>query len=278
MDPQTGALLLLRRAALLPLQAVLEQASSSEHALACDFSREVDGLPLALDQGGAYLKETPDTLEHYVQLYQQRREDLLSIRGADDQDYPASVATTWSLSCEKVALASPAATDLLTLCAFLAPDAIPQSIFTLGAPHLGRQLEAVAVDPYQFDLVCREALRFSLISREADAEVLSMHRLVQAVVRAQTPAHRQNQHFIPWLSDQSGAVTTREEWKRRAVLAVNAASPGVQDVEAWPACELWIPHALMCATWIEQASISDERGANLVHKAAFYLSDRSRSA
>jgi hypothetical protein len=63
------------------------------------------------------------------------------------------VATTWSLSFEKVELANPAAADLLRLCAFLAPDAIPEAIITEGAQHLGPHLAPVGADLYLLNQV-----------------------------------------------------------------------------------------------------------------------------
>lgn len=277
MDPETGALLLLRRASLIPIQAMLSRAVKEERDLACDISRVLDGLPLALDQAGAYVKETPSTLVQYLRLYQQRREDLLKIRGIDSQDYPSSVATTWSLSFEKVTQANPAATDLLTLCAFLAPDAIPENIFTAGAPYLGDLLAPVAANKNQFNLACREALRFSLIAREGDAETLTMHRLVQTVLRENTPVKKQvGWRLMPVAFSTHKIIVTQQEWKQRAVLAVNAASPNVQDVEAWPACEVWVPHALVCADWIEQEKISYQESTDLLNQAGLYLDARAR--
>ena len=41
------------------------------------------------------------------------------------RDYPESVATTWLLSFQRVEAANPLAVELLQLCTFLAPDAIP---------------------------------------------------------------------------------------------------------------------------------------------------------
>lgn len=277
MDQDTGAFLLLRRAELLPLQARLSMASQQERDLAGQISLALDGLPLALDQAGAYIKETPTTLATYLQLYQARRAELLSIRGSENQEYPASVATTWSLSFEKVTQANPAATDLLTLCAFLAPDVIPETIFTRGASHLGDRLGPVAADPLQFDLACREARRFSLIARAGNDETLTMHRLVQEILRANTPhKKRSGWRLIAPARLQQQAVTTRREWEQRAVLAVEAAAPDVRDVETWPECEVWVPHALVCADWIAQEHFSDASSANLLNKAGFYLDDRSR--
>lgn len=277
MEPETGALLLLRRASLIPLQAMLSRAAREDRDLACDISRVLDGLPLALDQAGAYVKEAPSTLAQYLGLYQQRREDFLKIRGTDSQDYPASVATTWSLSFEKVTQANPAATDLLTLCAFLAPDAIPENIFTAGAPYLGDLLAPVAANKNQFNLACGVALRYSLIARAGDAETLTMHRLVQTVLRENTPVKKQDSwRLMPAAFSKHKTITTRQEWKQRAVLAVNAASPKVQDVEEWPACEVWVPHALVCADWIEQEKFSHQESTDLLNQAGSYLDARAR--
>src|SRR5260370_25688312 len=54
MDLQEAMLLLLRRARVLQPGDALEQASASPEAIA----REMDGLPLAIDQDGAYIEET----------------------------------------------------------------------------------------------------------------------------------------------------------------------------------------------------------------------------
>ena len=55
---EQGILFLLRRAGLLPLDADVLQALPQDHELAQQITREVGGLPLALDQIGAYLETT----------------------------------------------------------------------------------------------------------------------------------------------------------------------------------------------------------------------------
>src|SRR5438876_534842 len=57
MEPEIGALFLLRRASLLALQDTLPMANSNDRTIACTISQELGGLPLALDQAGAYIKE-----------------------------------------------------------------------------------------------------------------------------------------------------------------------------------------------------------------------------
>src|SRR5262249_44374368 len=100
MTPEVGALLILRRASLLALRDTLSQANADDQIIACAISQEMDGLPLSLDQAGAYIKEAPCLLPEYLNRYQARRSGILAVRGPLNQDYPASVATTWSLSFE----------------------------------------------------------------------------------------------------------------------------------------------------------------------------------
>ena len=56
LEPSQGALFLLRRAGLIASDAELSQASLEERELAIKISQELGGLPLALDQAGAYRK------------------------------------------------------------------------------------------------------------------------------------------------------------------------------------------------------------------------------
>lgn len=257
MEPETGALLLLRRASILPVQALLDAATSNDRSVACDISQELDGLPLALDQAGAYIKETPCVLMDYLARYRTRRQELLQARGSLYLDYPASVATTWSLSFEKVCQTSPAAEELLNFCAFLAPEAIPEEILISGASHLGPILSPVVANPLQFDQVCKEVLRYSLFQRQADARTLTIHRLVQAVLK------------------DAMSEKVQDEWAQRTIYAVNATFPSV-DFTLWQQCERCLPHALACAELIDQGNLTLLEAASLLYRIGWYLDDRGR--
>ena len=257
MEPEVGALLLLRRASLLTPQATLDIASPDDQRLACAISEELDGLPLALDQAGAYIKEAPCPLQDYLTRYQTRRGDILRERGSFDQDYPASVATTWSLSFEKVSRVDPAAAELLKFCAFLAPDAIPETMILKGALYLPPIVQEVTVHPVRFDQTLAALLAYSLVGRNVN-ETLNVHRLVQAVLR------------------DGMAVEAQYQWKERAVLVVNVASPNVEDVTQWETCERWLPHAQICAAWIEQENMKLLEAALLLNAAGYYLDERAQ--
>src|SRR5579863_258835 len=86
---EQGALFLLRRTGLIAPDATLSQASLQEQELALQISQELGGLPLALDQAGAYLEETGTDLATYREIYLQHRADLLRERGGLVVDHPA---------------------------------------------------------------------------------------------------------------------------------------------------------------------------------------------
>src|SRR6266568_5418071 len=183
MGPETGALFLLRRAGLIGPDAPLDDVSIEERDLAGELAREMGGLPLALDQAGAYMEESPYSLAGYLNLYRKERLALLKRRGGIIEDHPEPVATTWSISFDEVERANPAAADLLRLCAFLDPDAIPEELFREGGVALGPDLAAVGASDLTLNEPIEVLWRYSLIRRHTSLQMLSLHRLVQVVLK-----------------------------------------------------------------------------------------------
>jgi tetratricopeptide (TPR) repeat protein len=257
MPPDEGALFLLRRAELLAADAALDAASAADRVTAQAISQALDGLPLALDQAAAYLEETGSSLSDYLNLYRTQRLALLKRRGGLTPEHPESVATTWSLSFQKVKQANPAAVDLLSFLAFLSPDAIPEEIITGGAPDLGPSLRPVASDPLKLAEAIGEVLKYSLVHRDPNQKTLTIHRLVQEVLR------------------EAMNKQIQRKWAERTVRAINRAFPDVTDVATWPQCQHSLPHALACADLIRQYTFTFPEAARLLNQAAFYLHDRA---
>ena len=257
LEPEVGALFLLRRANIIPPDDSLTSVSEDDRAKAGEISEVMDGLPLALDQAGAYIEETRCSLSRYLDLYEIQRAKLLQRRGYSS-DHPESVTTTFSLSFEKVQQANPAAVELLRFCAFLHSDDIPEEIFTEGAPELGPVLQPVAADPMRLDETIAELLRYSLVHRDSDAKALSIHRLVQAVLR-----------------DGMGEDVQRQ-WAERAVKAVNRTFPTV-EYATWSQCQRLLPHAQSCAVLIEQWNMAFIEAARLLFQTATYLQRRAQN-
>jgi tetratricopeptide (TPR) repeat protein len=216
-------------------------------------------LPLALAQAGAYMEEAHLPFVDYVHLLEINQKELLS-KGTAFTGYELTVATAWSASFEKLETANPAAADLLRLCAFFAPDDIPLDVISKGAQYLPGPL-AKAMSDQMNRAECVAALgRYSLAEVTGDA--LSVHRLVQAVMRDRLP------------DDPS------KTWVEAAVGLINQAFPSQveRNPSAWPVCWRLLPHALASAGQAEALQLAPQATARLLNQTAGYLRERAQFA
>jgi tetratricopeptide (TPR) repeat protein len=220
--------------------------------------RELGGLPLALDQAGAYIEETGSTIASYLKLYRERQSALLSRRGRVGKQHPEPVATTWALAFARVEALDTVAADILKTFAFLAPDAIPEQMLLDGASELGERLAPLTEERPLLDEAVATLLSFSLVKRKSEEGTLSVHRLVQAVLRAS-------------LDDE-----TQRLWAERVVRAVNRAFPNGWDYRNWPLCQEELPHAQACSNWIDQWAFVFPEAANLCDAVGSYLQRRGQ--
>jgi tetratricopeptide (TPR) repeat protein len=255
MESEEGTLFLLHRTTILDANAAMEDATRADQQTARTIVQAMDGLPLALDQAGAYIEETSCGLQGYLQLYQAQGTRLLKERGELVSDHPDPVATTWSLSFKNVEQVNAAAAELLRFCAFLAPDAIPEELFTESAADLGPTLEPVAADPSRFNVAIRELLKYSLVQRDPESNTLSIHRLVQEVLKDQMDEE------------------TQHNWTERAVRAVSRVFPH-PEYSNWDRCRRYLLHAQVCSTLIEQWKLLFTEAAILLNDMGYYLWQR----
>ena len=57
---------------------------------------------------------------------------------------------------------------------------------------------------------------------------------------------------------------------------LSEAFPPAVEVTIWPVCEKFLPHALLCAHWIELARITSMKAASLLNTIGYYLNMRAR--
>jgi hypothetical protein len=209
---------------------LVSRTDDADWAAAGELATELGGLPLALEQAAAYMQATGTTLAAYLPLFRARQADLLA-RG-EATGHPADVGATLGLALSRLAAEAPPAAGLVRLLAFLAPEPVPLALLLAdeqAAGLLGPEV-AAAVGPLLGDPVAAgDAIaalrRYSLVSPAGDGLVL-VHRLVQAITRAQLPA---------------GAAG---QWARAAAALVDAAVPAdTRPPAAWQTCAVLLPHA-----------------------------------
>lgn len=255
---EEGMQLVLRRARRLATRGTLEAVDPEERLAARAIVETLDGLPLALDQAGAYLEETGCCLADYLERYHAQRVPLLARRGASASAHPDSVLATFQLASQRLELEHPHAWILLRVCAFLHAEAIPEELFEEALPGFDTGLSDVGGTPYQFDLALAALRRLSLVQRQTETRTLSMHRLVQAVVQA---------------SLSPSEYAQAQQWTLEQLLVH---FPEVRH-EVWGQCERLLAHVLTCS-----AALSDQAGgsklADLLRKVADYLRERGQYA
>ena len=256
MEPDEGALFLLRRAKLLAHDALLEEASESCRIQARDIAQLLDGLPLALDQAGAYIEETGCHLSSYHTRYQGQHAVLLAWQSSMNLDHPDSVSATFSLSFERVEQRSPAAANLLRLCAFLHPDDIPEEIFTealLGPDSGGKP---VVDNLFQLDTALIALRKYSLVRRHPERKTLSLHRLVQAVLK------------------ESMDEQTQHHWAEQAVCVLSRCFPYAHAVAMSSQCQQLYIQAEACIHLIRCWDLISPQAGQLLNHVGVYLRER----
>ena len=258
LEADEAALLLLRRTGIIQQDALSADTASADYIEARDIALAVDGLPLALDQAGAYIEETGCSLFDYIDRYRRQRRTLLDLRGNALVEHPESVATTWLLSFQKVEHINPAAAELLRFCAFLHPDDILEELITTGAAALSPLLTQAASDPSALDTAIATLRKFSLVRRNAQSKSLTMHRLVQAILK-------------DGMDEQ-----TQRLWAERVVRAVSLTFPHGDQVASWPLCQRCLPHVYVCLPLIEQWHLAFPEAAHLLDQASLYLLEQAQ--
>jgi transcriptional regulator with XRE-family HTH domain len=146
---------------------------------------ELGDLPLAIAQAAAFMADTGMTADEFLMLLRTRAGQLLD-QGAPGS-YPQSLAAATGLIADRLARQDPAADELASVCAFLAPEPIPESLFTGAVSVLPSELAARAADPLAWRQTLAHLTKQSLA--RIDHRGLQMHRLTQAILRDRlTPA------------------------------------------------------------------------------------------
>jgi tetratricopeptide (TPR) repeat protein len=211
-------------------------------------------LPLALEQAAAYLEETATSPGEYLDLLSTHARALFAL--GQPATTAQTIATTWAVSLQRLRQQAPAAEDLLVLCAYLAADDIPRSLPVEHATLLPERLAATVADPLNHQQTIAVLRGYSLVKTAADA--LSVHRLVQAVVRQQLDPDQQQR----WVSVGLRLV--------RAAFPIQVLDPG-----AWSTYARLLPHALAVTEHATTLGVGPETSAWLLAEAGAYVFERA---
>lgn len=251
MEPEEGLIFLLRRTGMLKDGSAPDIIASDIYNAARQLVDLLGNHPLALDQAGAYIEETEVSFAEYLRIYADQRLILLSRRGWSGDEHPETVTVTFEISFQRACKLCPPAADILYFCSFLYPDDIPEELFS--------QDDGLKLSIPAFYEAIAALRRYSLIKRNDEKKLLSVHRLVQAV-----------------LADKMDTQTQRL-WAERVIIALYAIVPDGEDHQ-WSHYERILNHLLKCVDLIDRWQIYTPAAAYLLHDTARYLHGRVRFA
>jgi tetratricopeptide (TPR) repeat protein len=220
------------------------------------------GLPLALEQTAAYIIHHQMSFVSYLKNWERERERVLEWYDETVMDYPASVAATWQTTFSQL---SPKAAAVLRLTAFLAPEPVPEEMFEKGENIVDEAAETLPEETGQVTTErsiqdgLAELAAYSMGTRLEGR--LTVHRIVQEVLRARIPEDR------------------RQRWIELSLRLVNDYSPPEPwDVRTWPVWDLLRPHALEVIRYADDARIARPTSRLMSHLGLYFYAKGLYSA
>ena len=184
---------------------------------------ELGDLPLAIAQAAGFMAATAMMAGEYLGLLATRARQLLA--QGETGSYPESLAAATGLIADRLVAEDPAAAELASLCAFLAPEPIPEDLFTSAAGELPGELADRAADSLAWRQTLARLARQSLA--RVDQRGLVMHRLTQAILRDRLNDERRR---------------TLEQTVARLLAAARLGAP--DDQSGWQKWAQIVPHLL----------------------------------
>ncbi|MFE9994107.1 FxSxx-COOH system tetratricopeptide repeat protein [Streptomyces avermitilis] len=189
----------------------------------------LEDLPLLLDQTAGWLEESGMPVAEYLELL--TRDPGRSGPIDVSSGFPRAVRSAWAVLLDKFRTASPEAVQLLRLCTFFAPDAVPVRLLReMPADGLSPAVARLLTDAHVWDRAIDQLHRYAVVrvehqGQDPSSEVLSMHRIVHELVRDD-------------MSDED--YEGFAEAARRALAAGDPGGPA--NVDSWPRYASLVPH------------------------------------
>jgi tetratricopeptide (TPR) repeat protein len=273
LDVWTGA------QALAFLQARLPH--ESESALLA-LTLALDGLPLALEQACAYLGNNHISVTDYIDRVMQLGNDIALLGREDSDDCAKSVLVTLSLAFDRL---SAPAQALLQLCGYLAPEPVPEYVFTEELDNLPESLQAAGQDQFLWRDTVAELERYALcqapLLMQADflgnngvqQRCLVLHRLTQTAARAWLGAGTgAGSGAGTDVATDTSAVRPGFDAFRHVIMLLSGVFPAKpSQPEHWPRCRSLMPHVQRLAAFYAKANVEPQYYASLLAQLAVYL-------
>ncbi|KAH6972236.1 P-loop containing nucleoside triphosphate hydrolase protein [Ilyonectria sp. MPI-CAGE-AT-0026] len=284
-------------------RALLEMArktktTSEELDDATALLEELQWLPLAISQAGAYMRRTSTSLNEYLSRLVEGKERwcILNETELDRHrrlDVPNSILETWHISIDRIRQENEMAYKILHTIAYLDNQNIPWEVIAAAGTFDNNRRRGQPSDNAQ--LVDRAIIRlkeFSFVAArrtEGGERSFEMHKLVQEAVRYGLKTKRLLERKTTKPKLRLRNVITKPFRKHRVaekggwedepeVYFSNAALQVITDLfpkrmrETWAQCEMLLAHAVRVSDWAELCG-KEVEASNLLGRVSNYLYD-----
>ncbi|MGI3202571.1 hypothetical protein ACRJ4W_37755 [Streptomyces sp. GLT-R25] len=253
-------------ASIRVLQEITGRHADHDAAGLAELAEELGHLPLALQQAGAYLRQTHTSATSYLT---QLRADPAGVLAATAPGDPQqrTIAQLWSVTLDAIEAQDRHAVELLQVLSYCAPDPLPRRVLATALPTRRDVDQALGV-----------LAAYSMIT--LTDRTVTVHRLVQTVLRSTTPtpAPRPQPRRL-WRLLRRSRPAPKSHPSEAALNLLYAARPSgsPEDVQIWPAWQELLPHMQT----VTARNVGMETPANLaalLGQTAFYLTARGQAA
>ncbi|MCJ1348337.1 hypothetical protein MMC31_006568, partial [Peltigera leucophlebia] len=200
----------------------------------------LQGLPLAIDQAGSYIRETGTNALEYMKLYEETWAELMTQQHqfALEEAPASSILTTWTISFNDLQKRSPDAANLLTLWSFLDNQDIWYEQFTpLGSEfteELPDWFSRCVNNQFEFKKCTRFLIRYSFVTGNIESSSFSVHSVL----------HR-------WCFHNADKRKNQIAWL--AIMVVASAAPKKSDVDYTLLQRRLLPHCNCVCSLLRQS-------------------------
>ncbi|KAH7308428.1 P-loop containing nucleoside triphosphate hydrolase protein [Stachybotrys elegans] len=265
---------------LLEIARNMEIHEDSTEAVA--LAQELQQLPLAISQAGAYMRRTSTPIRMYLTMLRKgkQRWKILKETETDRHRRPLvsnSILETWTISMELIQQESPMAYRMLNVIAYLDHRNIPVELLTAAAQDDGKDQEEEPMDLDVIQAITRlkEFSFLSIADTRNGKQRYEMHKLVQEATQYKLSMDLMSERDAQ-KNDYNDYNPMRGElyYCRIAIQIMLRAFP-ISERETWEQCDEYLVHVIGVGEWAEAGGKQIEV-AEPFSRVSKFLYDRGR--
>ncbi|THY07437.1 purine and uridine phosphorylase [Aureobasidium pullulans] len=236
-------------------RAILEAAggeyiSAQDESAADTLLEKLSGLPIALTQAGAYIRQTgvsvAEYMDHYNSIWQQlmKKQDEYCLQEYSER----SVLTTWKISYEQVRSQSEEASNLLKLWSCLYADDLWYDLIA-GSKALAsdvvvpKWLLLFAEDKLEFNRAIGLLIKYSLVERKMDTT---------SELNMDTTSYAMHSVLHSWCLHVAQHDSEKGDFRWLAICIVGQVTPPLERDEFYTLSRRLLPHFRQLSASIDE--------------------------